>query len=121
MTSHWAFYSQTGICIPLPVNRADFPGRQYSFGVVIMFHLIIFLLIAASQGFIFWLVVANTMSGEGSKGKDTVSTSDKTRSKEATVACRILPSPCQTVFAGSLLVSVVSWPSWTFLFPGGST
>ena len=43
----WAFYSQTGICIPLPVTRQDFEGRDYSFGVMIAFNLVLFLAIAA--------------------------------------------------------------------------
>jgi hypothetical protein len=30
VTSHWQFYSQTGICIPLPVTRQDFEGRGYA-------------------------------------------------------------------------------------------
>ncbi|KAL8595638.1 hypothetical protein ACOMHN_025674 [Nucella lapillus] len=34
-TSHWQFYSQTGICIPLPVTRHEFKGRVYSFSVLI--------------------------------------------------------------------------------------
>ncbi|KAL8592318.1 hypothetical protein ACOMHN_036952 [Nucella lapillus] len=85
VTSHWAFYSQTGICIPLPVTRSNFPGRHYSFGVLIVFNFILFMLIAAGQGLIFWSVKANTMSGE-----ESVNTNDKTRSKEATVARRLL-------------------------------
>ncbi|XP_076439120.1 uncharacterized protein LOC143277993 [Babylonia areolata] len=55
VTSHWGFYSQTGICIPLPVTRTDFPGRHYSFGVMIVFNLILFLMIAAGQTLIYFL------------------------------------------------------------------
>nr|KAG5691134.1 hypothetical protein BaRGS_030942 [Batillaria attramentaria] len=27
----WKFYTQTGICLPLPVTRLQFPGKQYAF------------------------------------------------------------------------------------------
>ncbi|XP_025079761.1 G-protein coupled receptor GRL101-like [Pomacea canaliculata] len=37
MTSHWQFYSQTSICVPLPTSRVHFPGREYAFGVMIIF------------------------------------------------------------------------------------
>ncbi|KAL8610625.1 hypothetical protein ACOMHN_006344 [Nucella lapillus] len=85
VTSHWAFYSQIGICIPLPVTRGDFPGRHYSFSVTIVFNMVVFLLIAVGQALIYWSVRANTMSENGSKGKD-----QDRAAKEATVARRLL-------------------------------
>ena len=60
-TAHWQFYSQTGICIPLPVTRKDFPGRTYTFGVMIVLNFILFLLIAIGQGVIYYTVKANSM------------------------------------------------------------
>ncbi|KAL8571821.1 hypothetical protein ACOMHN_053979 [Nucella lapillus] len=90
-TSHWAFYSQTGICIPLPVTRTDFPGRHYSFAIMIVLNLVMFLLIAVGQAFIYWSVKANTLSSKDvSKNKDDVIVKDKTRSKEFTIARRLL-------------------------------
>ena len=53
-TEHWEFYSQTGICIPLPITRKVFPGSDYSFLVVIIVNLILFLLVALGQLLIFW-------------------------------------------------------------------
>ena len=47
--SSWHFYSQTGICIPLPVTRQDFLGHQYIFAVMIIFNFILFVLIAVGQ------------------------------------------------------------------------
>ncbi|KAL8593119.1 hypothetical protein ACOMHN_018045 [Nucella lapillus] len=90
VTSHWAFYSQTGICIPLPVTRTNFPGRDYSFAVMIVVNLVMFLLIAVGQAFIFWSVKINTMSMDAPKSKDDVTVKDKTRSKEFTIARRLL-------------------------------
>ncbi|XP_076438774.1 relaxin receptor 2-like [Babylonia areolata] len=90
VTSHWGFYSQTGLCIPLPVTRTDFPGRHYSFAVMIVFNFVLFVLISVGQALIYWSVRANTMSDGGAKSKDNVVTKDKTRSKEATVARRLL-------------------------------
>ena len=48
-TSSWHFYSQTGICIPLPVTRQDFPGHDYAFSVMIIFNFVLFVIIAAGQ------------------------------------------------------------------------
>ena len=60
-TSYWQFYSQTGICIPLPVTKNDFPGRTYTFGVMIVLNFVLFLLIAVGQGVIYYTVKANSM------------------------------------------------------------
>ncbi|KAL8595453.1 hypothetical protein ACOMHN_024152 [Nucella lapillus] len=90
VTSHWAFYSQTGICIPLPVTRTDFPGQHYSFGVMIVLNMILFLLIALGQALIYWSVRANAMPGGSQTGKDSGISHAKTRSKETTVARRLL-------------------------------
>ena len=54
--SHWHFYSQTATCFPLPVTSANFPGHAYSFGIMIVFNFILFLLIAAGQVIIYWTV-----------------------------------------------------------------
>ena len=60
-TAHWNFYGQTGICVPLPITRADFPGRDYSFGVMIMLNFVIFLIIAAIQAFIYMAIRSQRM------------------------------------------------------------
>jgi hypothetical protein len=79
MTSHWQFYSQTGICIPLPVTRKEFAGQGYSTGILVFTNFILFILIAAGQAFIYWSVQANTM------------TTDTTRkSHDLTVAKRLI-------------------------------
>ena len=41
VTSHWEFFSQTGICIPLPVIRQDFKGKAFSVGVFIIFNFVL--------------------------------------------------------------------------------
>ena len=79
-TAHWHFYSQNGICIPLPVTRNDFAGHDYSFGVIVVVNFVLFLLIAAGQGFIYWSVRTNTMAaGESNK-----------KSNDLTIARRLI-------------------------------
>ena len=71
VTSHWEFYSQTGVCIPLPITRADFAGHGYSFGVMIVCNLVMFVLTALGQAFIYWSVRRNSICKEHQdKGKD---------------------------------------------------
>nr|KAG5697695.1 hypothetical protein BaRGS_000580 [Batillaria attramentaria] len=60
MTSHWQFYGQTGICIPLPITRATYSGHGYSFGVMIVLNFVLFVLIAAGQASIYWSIRTNT-------------------------------------------------------------
>ncbi|KAL8590308.1 hypothetical protein ACOMHN_006424 [Nucella lapillus] len=69
VTAHWQFYSQNGICIPLPITRNDFAGHDYSFGVIIIVNFILFLLIAAGQVFIYWSIRTNSMAAGDSNKK----------------------------------------------------
>ncbi|XP_025079725.1 G-protein coupled receptor GRL101-like [Pomacea canaliculata] len=62
MTSHWSFYSQTSICFPLPTSRVDFPGRTYSFGVIIVLNFILFIFILFGQMFVYQSVRASSIS-----------------------------------------------------------
>ena len=72
--AHWRFYSQTGICVPLPVTRTQFSGHGYSFGVVIILNFVLFLVIAAGQAAIYKAIRANTLvgsrTGQNSQGTD---------------------------------------------------
>nr|KAG5699356.1 hypothetical protein BaRGS_008264 [Batillaria attramentaria] len=61
-TSHWQFYSQTGICIPLPVTRADFPGHGYSFAIMIVVNFTLFIVIAVGQLLIYSSIRNNEIS-----------------------------------------------------------
>ena len=45
----WSFYGHTGICIPLPVTRGHFEGKDYAFAVMIVFNFILFLCISLGQ------------------------------------------------------------------------
>nr|KAG5689475.1 hypothetical protein BaRGS_021022 [Batillaria attramentaria] len=49
----WEFYSQTGICLPLPITQRDFPGQHYSFGVFIVLNFVLFCLIGVGQVIIY--------------------------------------------------------------------
>ena len=78
-TSHWRFYSQTGICLPLPFSSGEgFPGRPYSLAVMIVLNFVLFLLIAAGQLVIYISVRSNTMAS-----------SQDAASKQARVARRL--------------------------------
>ena len=79
-TSSWQFYSQTGICIPLPVTRQDFPGHDYAFAVIIIFNFVLFLVIAAGQ-FVVYMAVRNHSISEN--------TDTDRRSKDLAVARRL--------------------------------
>ena len=79
VTAHWRFYSQTGICIPLPVTRRSFAGWDFSFGVMIVFNFALFVLIAAGQVLVYLSVRLNA-----------VAATDTTRkSQDLTIARRL--------------------------------
>ena len=79
MTSHWQYYSQTGISIPLPFTTIDrFQGYDYSLSVKILPNFVLFLLIAVGQAIIYWSVRSNS-----------ISSSKKTGSRDATIARRL--------------------------------
>ena len=80
LTDDWQFYGQTGICIPLPVTRSDFPGHSYAFGVMIVANFVLFVVIAAGQFFIFWSIHVNTVS----------SNQTTRRANDLTIARRLL-------------------------------
>ena len=79
VTSHWEFYSQTGICIPLPFATSEgFHGYHYKFSLMIILNFVLFLLIAVGLAFIYWSACSNS-----------ISSSTKTRSRDATIARRM--------------------------------
>nr|KAG5698615.1 hypothetical protein BaRGS_027126 [Batillaria attramentaria] len=80
VTSHWEFYSQTGICIPLPITRNDFAGHTYSFSVVIILNFVLFLMIAVGQVFIYWSIRTNSITASDTTQK----------SKDLTIARRLI-------------------------------
>nr|KAG5707503.1 hypothetical protein BaRGS_012007 [Batillaria attramentaria] len=47
----WQFYAQTGICLPLPINRGYSDGQRYSFGVFVVLNFVLCLVIGAGQSF----------------------------------------------------------------------
>nr|KAG5698846.1 hypothetical protein BaRGS_019698 [Batillaria attramentaria] len=80
VTSHWEFYSQTGICIPLPITSNDFAGHTYSFSVVIILNFVLFVMIAAGQVFIYWSIRTNSMTASDTTKK----------SNDVTIARRLI-------------------------------
>ena len=79
-TVSWHFYSQTGICIPLPVTRQDLPGHDYAFAVMIIFNFVLFLLIAVGQLFIYLSVRSQSMAEQDDSDR---------RSKDLALAQRL--------------------------------
>ncbi|KAK7090591.1 hypothetical protein V1264_010365 [Littorina saxatilis] len=67
VTSHWEFYGHSGICIPLPITRKAFKGRDYSLGVIIILNFILFIFIAAGQSVIFTSVRSNRLTTDTTK------------------------------------------------------
>ena len=81
VTDHWHFYSQNGICIPLPITRNDFAGHDYSFSVIVILNFVLFLFIAAGQAFVFWSIRTNSMTAGDSTNK---------KSNDLTIARRLI-------------------------------
>nr|KAG5708935.1 hypothetical protein BaRGS_009344 [Batillaria attramentaria] len=61
VTSEWELYSQSGICIPLPITRTS-EGRDYAFAMMVALNIVLFSLIALGQAFIFWSIGSTTSS-----------------------------------------------------------
>nr|KAG5712885.1 hypothetical protein BaRGS_007482 [Batillaria attramentaria] len=59
----WEFYSQNGICLPLPITQHHFPGQHYAFGVFIVLNLLLFLFVGAGQLLIYHTIRSTPMAG----------------------------------------------------------
>ena len=81
LTSHWEFYKQSSICIPLPVTRQHFPGLAYAFGVMIVLNSILFFVIAAGQACVYHSIRLNSFS---------MVDAAKASSKDLTIARRLI-------------------------------
>nr|KAG5710981.1 hypothetical protein BaRGS_013715 [Batillaria attramentaria] len=79
-TSHWQFYGHTGICIPLPVTRAEFPGHDFAFAILIIVNFTLFVVIGVGQVLIYWSIQTNEMSA----------TDTNRTSKDHTIARRLI-------------------------------
>jgi hypothetical protein len=82
-TSHWQFYQNTGICIPLPVTRRRYGGQYYAFGVMIVLNLLFFLLVASGQ-----LLIYHTVRQSAHALRDVSGTSSS-KNPEVRVARRL--------------------------------
>ncbi|KAL8591533.1 hypothetical protein ACOMHN_000547 [Nucella lapillus] len=67
VTSHWEFYSQTGICVPLLVTRRKFKGWAYSFSILIIFNFVIFIFVSVGQALIYWTVQVIALKTDSTK------------------------------------------------------
>ena len=66
-TSHWRFYQQTGVCLPLPITRTNV--QTYSFAVMIVLNFFLFIVIALGQLAIFATVRTSAKSLNECKSK----------------------------------------------------
>jgi hypothetical protein len=74
LNREWKFYSQADVCIPLPISHRAFPGRPYSFGVMIILNLILFLSIGVDQSAIYATIRSDTMAiGQDSRRQQNAS------------------------------------------------
>ena len=80
--SHWQYYSQSGICIPLPITRANFDSNMYSFGIMNVSNFILCVFVALGQLVIYCCIRTSTMCAS-----DTTTNS---KSKDLTIARRLL-------------------------------
>ncbi|XP_076448549.1 G-protein coupled receptor GRL101-like [Babylonia areolata] len=80
VTSHWKFYGQAGICVPLPITRVHFPGKSYAFGVMIVLNSVLFVLLVIGNVFIYRSIQQHKMDVAESSGT----------SKDVTIARRLL-------------------------------
>ena len=71
---HWKFYSQTSICLPLPVTRTPRTvAKKYAFVVMGILNFVLFMTIAAGQGAIFWSVRSSSKkSTRNTKSTDLI-------------------------------------------------
>ena len=64
-------YSQTGICLALPITRAKFEGWGYSFGLFVVFNSLLCLSVAFGQLSIYKEIKASTRAVAHSKSKSS--------------------------------------------------
>ena len=105
--AHWRFYGQTGICIPLPITRDSFLGRDYAFAIIIVLNFLLFVLVALGQAAVFLAVRANTMT---SSSNVTV-TSARSTSKDLVIARRLA-----SVIVSNFLCWFPMGQFWLYIF-----
>ena len=75
VTSHWQFYRQTGICVPLPFSHGEgFEGHSYSLGVLTVLNFVLFMLITVGHAVISWSSQGDSVSSKHTASRDTVIT-----------------------------------------------
>ena len=70
-TTHWEYYSQTGVCVPLPFTTGEnFKGYMFVFSIMIMLNFVVFACIASGQIAIYLTIRESAMEGSS---KDSAS------------------------------------------------
>ena len=68
---HGEFYSQSGLCLALPITRDRPPAWGYSFGIFIVFNSVLFLMVSLGQWKIYMKIQASAKALAGSRSKTT--------------------------------------------------
>jgi hypothetical protein len=110
VTSHWQFYCQTAICIPLPITKTDFPRQPFSFAVIIVLNFVLFLCVSVGQVVIYWSVQANSMS-TFTTSTTTTTTATSTKNKDVTIARRLI-TVAMTDFLCWFPISLLGLLAW---------
>ena len=85
VATRWDFYSQNGICLPLPITRQEFGGQNYSFGVFVVLNFAVFLTIGLGQIVIYRAVQGSTRATNSANSN----TSANNLKKEIIIARRL--------------------------------
>ena len=67
---HWEFFGQNAICLPLPITKQEFLGRNYARSIFLILNFVIFMIICSGQLMIYFSVQ------QSSKITSTVSDKD---------------------------------------------
>jgi hypothetical protein len=111
INSHWQFYSQTAICIPLPITKTDFPGQPFSFAIIIVLNFVLFLCVSVGQVVIYWSVQANSMSTFTTSTTTTTTTATSMKNKDVTIARRLI-TVAMTDFLCWFPISLLGLLAW---------
>ena len=61
-TLQWNDFSQTSLCIPLPVPQDQVAGHRYAFGLLVVLNTMLMLITAAGQTYIYIIIRNNTLA-----------------------------------------------------------
>nr|KAG5691103.1 hypothetical protein BaRGS_030911 [Batillaria attramentaria] len=87
----WQFYGVNSICLPLPVTRRRFGGRQFAFGVFIVLNFVLFVLIGVGQSLLFRQIRSSSKAATQDRQQQEVAIARRLRSIVLTDFCCWFP------------------------------